>query len=86
MAKKTKRKKADSCWDGYSNYWDGQHHYKEGKNGDRVRDCKSDEEIAAMSSKEDSALTNKPKKASKAKAKADAAEMKQKAMSGKRPS
>lgn len=49
--KKTKRKKADSCWDGYSNYWGGQHHYKKGKNGDRVRDCKSDEEIAAMSSK-----------------------------------
>ena len=49
--KKTKRKEADSCWEGYSNYWDGQHHYKKGKNGDQVRDCKSDEEIAAMSKK-----------------------------------
>ena len=51
MAKKTKRKQADSCWEGYSNYWDGQHHYKKGKNGDQVRDCKSKEEIAAMSKK-----------------------------------
>lgn len=72
--KKTKRKKADSCWEGYSNYWGGKHHYKEGKSG-RVRDCKSDDEIASMSKgavgkmiekpdssdEKPSALNNKPK-------------------------
>jgi len=49
--KRKKKKEADSCWDGYSNYFNGKHNYKKGKNGDRVRDCKSNEEIAAMSSK-----------------------------------
>lgn len=46
-----KKKKASSCWDGYSNYFNGKHNYKKGKNGDRVRDCKSNEEIAAMGKK-----------------------------------
>jgi hypothetical protein len=52
MARKSgKRKKATSCWENHSNYWGGKHHYKKGKNGDRVRDCKSNEDIAAMSKK-----------------------------------
>jgi|ETNvirenome_2_60_1030617.scaffolds.fasta_scaffold30054_5 hypothetical protein len=49
--KKTKRKKPTSCWDGYSHRWNGKAHFKKGKDGKRVRDCRSKEEIAAMSKK-----------------------------------